>query len=370
MVHITVIIILLCLLAVAATFVNGACIIIIYKSRTLMKRPSTFFILNLLIAQLFQGLVVFPFYAGKKGDISDKMWSRLFCDGFRFMYMLTFYLSTLGVLIIGVDRFIATFYALRYKSIVTRKRALVTILSVWLYTLSLCLLPFQKQNTTKQYQIINTSKLGENFTTVTILKHESNCTYIQSKVWTLSMLVINCLIPYIIIVLLYRVIIRKIRQLDHRIRTRAQSLCNIHAVDCEAILTKGAEQNKTLTNVSIFLSVAYLFFWSPSVIYYTLFYICPKACFIDGYTQSKAEFYVGFVTKYLAFLDSLAAPLIYCFSYEHFRKYLTFNCNLLEKSSYSPAEANTETIVEKYQLQGTHFVILNRSNVYRKKYSV
>ena len=297
---------LLIILSVLTTFLNTLCIYVICKARSLLKRPSTYFILNLLIVHLLQGMIVFPFYAGKKLKVKSSLWQGIFCDGFRFTYMVTFYAAIFSVLLIAIDRLIATSFVMKYKQIVTKQRVILTIIVFWFYVISLCSLPFSKTST-------HLGRHSNNYHIVTnITVYKSNCLYHQTKLWTILMLLLNCVLPYILVVVCYQIVINRVRKIE-------KTIVN-HIYDTGSIIKKQVKKHKVITKVSLILSLTYAIFWSPSVIYYVLLSLCPNKCFGENYRISKAEKYIGFLTKYLPFLDALAAPLIYCLCQEEFRR--------------------------------------------------
>jgi len=82
-------VVVLIVLAVIAIALNSLSIYIIYiicTTKALWKRNSSLLLVNLLSVHLFQGLLVFPFYAGKKVKQDFKP-AQVFANGFRFSYM-------------------------------------------------------------------------------------------------------------------------------------------------------------------------------------------------------------------------------------------------------------------------------------------
>ena len=311
----TVIIALLVILSIVAMAINTFCIYVIIRSKSLLKRPSTLLLLNLLIVHLLQSIIVFPFYAAKKGDPA----SRLACDGFRFTYMLTFYLAVLSVTLITADRAIATFLVMKYKEIVCKRRILLAIFAIWIYTIFLCILPFNGGSQPKAITVQNVTSNSSY-----VIYKAPKCYYKQTKLWTTLMLLINCVIPYGLIVLSYQCIIRQIYNIETRSRSRTLTFPERARSDTTTTVnslrvTEEVKKNKTITNLSLILSIVYLILWLPSVLYYNILHFCPKRCFSSDYFDSTAEMYIGFLVKYVAFLDALAAPLIYCFYHQEFR---------------------------------------------------
>ena len=301
-------------LSVLTTCINSLCIYIIIKSKLLLKRPSTYLILNLLTVHLLQGLIVFPLYVGKKFKVENFRWAQMFCDGFRFTYMVTFYAAILGVLLIAIDRLLATWFVMKYKEIVTKRRCIITIIIFWMYIIALCIIPFKKSESEIDTQTIDTNNTKSNATV-----YRSTCLYNQTKIWTILMLMINCALPYILVVLCYQIVIYKIKKIGNK----SHPTQNTKGSNGSKILTKDISKHKDITKLSITITLTYAIFWSPSVIYYILLSLCPTTCFVDNYNESSAERYIGFLAKFLPFLDALAAPLIYCFYHNEFRSLLT-----------------------------------------------
>ncbi|XP_057311846.1 dopamine receptor 4-like [Hydractinia symbiolongicarpus] len=324
---------LVSLLAILATFLNAVCIFVIVTSKKLLQRPSMYLIVNLLIVHFLQGLVVFPFYAAKKEKFESFKQNQIICDGFRFSYMVTFYAAIWNVLLISVDRFLATWFVMRYREIVTKNRVIGIIALCWAYVLSLCLIPFNSEEYIIKQSVSAYNASSDTRNTTVFSKVHAKCRYQQSSLWTTLMLACNCVVPYVFVVLFYQMILYQIRKIEGRSRSAttssSYSVENQTRVEEKRVLSKKTNKkcedvevrkNKKLTYLAMFLSISYFFFWSPSVIYYILWSVCPNTCFSKNYKTSPEEPYVGFLTKYLAFLDALAAPLIYCLHHEEFRK--------------------------------------------------
>ena len=135
------------------------------------------------------------------------------------------------------------------------------------------------------------------------------------------MLSLNCVVPYCLIVISYQAIIRQIQRIETKSRSTTVVTTTWSHDGHRTWVKEEVKRNKTITKLSLILSVVYLLLWSPSAVYYNLVHFCRRSCFIsaDIYFQSAAESYVSFFVKYVAFLDALAAPLIYCFYHKEFR---------------------------------------------------
>lgn len=297
---------LLCLLIILAVGLNSVCIFVLYNTKSTRNRPSMFLLLSLLIIHLLQGIVVFPLYVGKVLNIGSEEWKLIFCNGYRFTYMVTYYTAVLNVLCIGMDRLLATWCVLKYKHIASKRNVLCSIGLLWIYVVSLCILPFFTETTNNGY--MNSTTQNNSY---------SSCTYKQTELWTSFMLLIYCTLPYLLIVACYKLIIYRVNLIKNNAR-------HTRSIDYNKtiIINEEVRKHHLITRLSCILSVVYIFFWSPSVIYYLLQSFC-KGCFNADYEDSITEQTVGFIVKYLAFSDSVAAPLIYCFYHKDFRKLIS-----------------------------------------------
>jgi len=305
----------LMILSLASSVLNVFCITVIFRSQKLLKRASTYFILNLLFVQFYQSIVVIPFYAGKKYKPESVKWEHVLCVGFRLNYMISYYAGVLSVLLIAVDRFLATWFVLKYKFVLTRKRTFVVISFMWIYVISLCLLPFQRDD-----DALMKSYVKENSNVTVKIVHSSGCNYHQTKTWAAFMLITNGIIPYMTIIVLYKLISYAIKKFDIRVQKRRESFLPSNEILLDQ--KQDTEENNVITTLALILAITYFVLWSPSIFYNIIWAFCSKKCFPSNYKTLDSEKYIGFITKYVAFLDTLAAPIIYCFYHEDFRKLL------------------------------------------------
>ena len=132
----------LLLLSFFAILLNTFCLHVIRIRKSFRSKPSTLFLINLLLTHLVQAILVLPMYVGKSFKPDQVFAKRLFKNGFLFTYLLSFYGVCFGVLLISFDRFLATYLLNKYKIYVTSRNALWGIIVSWLYIFILCLIPF------------------------------------------------------------------------------------------------------------------------------------------------------------------------------------------------------------------------------------
>lgn len=129
-------------LSICIVTVNILCIGVIIASTKLRRKPPTVFILNLLVTHLLQGVFVLPVYALKKAKSYPRDSYPLVCDTWRLSYMLTFYGTCINVLLVAVDRFVATRFAVSATIRLTTTRCRIICGVSWFYMVLLCLVPF------------------------------------------------------------------------------------------------------------------------------------------------------------------------------------------------------------------------------------
>ena len=303
------------ILSFIGMILNGSCICILRTSKSLKTRGSSLLILNLLFLHLGQSVVVLPFWALHKMEISNFIYAKYIANAWRFTYILSFYGTTISVFLISLDRFLATFLLNRYKNFNTMTRMKIAILSLWTYVFALCCIPFIPEVKNGISQNLNETH-----------HKPQKWIYIPQKPWIIFMLSFNAALPYILILICYIYIVRKLdkmKLLTDKEDTHDGSsiMLNTHQNMNSKVIKKDLYRYKYVTRLTLALSIAYGIFWSPSIFYYITLETC-SSCFPKDWNGSYVKEYVRFIVKYCAFTDAIAAPLIYCFTHSEFRKEL------------------------------------------------
>ena len=283
--------VLLSISSLTLTILNSFCLYFIATTKPL-HQPSTLAIANLLGCHLIQGLIVVPSYIAKRLEIKDRNISGPVCNTFRASYLTTNYISCLTVLLISLDRMLAIQKPLKYRSTMTNNKIYIAMIACWLYVLTLCSLPF-----------IPFAKPSR-----------SGCTYLPQKEWTIAMLTINTLIPFVIIMYCYYVIFKTARR-SRRLRPSLYQ----HTSRTSIRNSRSTASELNIAKISSIIVLAYLFCWGPSFVYYFLASTCPN-CFSKSYEDSKSEQVITFLMKYFTFLNGIIAPIIYCLTHNGFKR--------------------------------------------------
>ncbi|KAK7137868.1 hypothetical protein R3I94_013497 [Phoxinus phoxinus] len=105
-----------------------------------LRTPTNFFIVNLAIADLLLGTTVLPVSATL--EILDYwVFGRIFCDVWAAVDVLCCTASIMSLCVISIDRYIGVSHPLQYPNIVTRRRALLAMLGVWVLSLVISIGP-------------------------------------------------------------------------------------------------------------------------------------------------------------------------------------------------------------------------------------
>ena len=126
-------------LNISAVILNSVTIQALRKTTSLPK-PLKTMLLNLAFSDLGVGLLVEPFYFGllvkwlQRENSTDAT-----CTTFLSMLYLFSAASVSGVMALSTDRFLAVHLHLRYQELVTHKRVIAVVISMWMFSAFLSL---------------------------------------------------------------------------------------------------------------------------------------------------------------------------------------------------------------------------------------
>ena len=160
-------------LAAIIIVINLFSLVVLFWSKKLLSKPQVILLINLIATHLIQGSVVMPIYALRKSKNYPVSMYPVVCDTWRLSYMLTFYGTCINVLLIALDRFVATKYFVKYSGHFKYKHFLMAVCLGWFYVVMLCLIPF-----------IPLQKSVS-------LKKPFYCHYNQPSEWSMFMLMFN-----------------------------------------------------------------------------------------------------------------------------------------------------------------------------------
>eukprot|EP00795_Rhopilema_esculentum_P017656 gene17656-9304_t len=286
MVSTAVVISVLAILGTATVVINVLTLMIIYRRRRLRK-PKNYPIISFLLAGLIQGIIVVPAYCLKRLDLSNV--PEWICDLFRFPYFMCGHMLTLSILLVAMDRMVAINCPFKYHNIISKCRMITCIISFWVAIIIIDLLPF----------IYGASK-------------DLKCKYVPWRAWSIAVLVLTIVIPFLIISVCYAWIWR---------------LAARHAREISQASLEGHQEAKrgfkTLielraTRTTLLLVGIFLLCWAPIGIYYLVENICGDCVTnaVSIHMQESFKFWV----KVISYTSSIFSPLAYCWRNREFRR--------------------------------------------------
>ena len=238
------------------------------RKTALLPKPLRTLLLSLAASDVGVGLLVQPLYISTLvGRLNKKRIDCIFYK--KFLAAINFFCisSLLNVVTISVDRFLAVHLHLRYQELVTHKRVIAAVISIWLFS-----------------TIISSSAFYDSLL------------IISQVVWFVNMTV--CLILVVIVYWrIYKVLKRHKNQIQGlQIQEAQQGVQN-------GDLSNFLKLRKSALG-TFYVCVVFLICYLPSYILSFLF----MARLLSSISYYKASLY----TKTLFFLNSSLNPVIYC----------------------------------------------------------
>ena len=257
-------------LSYTAIMLNIVTIHAIRKASSLSKTLKTL-LLSLAVSDLGVGLLAQPVYTSALVKLLQKQ--NPDCHTylvFGFILSVFLFASFFGVLALSVDRFLAIHLHLRYQELVTHKRVVVVVISIWLLSVFLPLTP----------------------------------SWISIDIYSLINLFVD-----IIGLLLTTVVYSRIYFAARR-----------HKNQIQALQVQGGAENSEMANFASLIKFAVGVFYVSLVFFvcYLPFVISVAAVALNGPSISLKKFYLFSST--LLFLNSSLNPVIYCWRMRHIRQ--------------------------------------------------
>ncbi|KAM3610402.1 uncharacterized protein V6R79_003522 [Siganus canaliculatus] len=105
-----------------------------------LRTVTHYFIVNLAVADLLLSSTVLPFSA--IFEIVDRwLFGRVFCNVWAAVDVLCCTASIMSLCVISVDRYIGVSYPLRYPTIMTKRRALLAVMLLWVLSIIISIGP-------------------------------------------------------------------------------------------------------------------------------------------------------------------------------------------------------------------------------------
>ena len=257
-------------LTITAIVFNGITIQALRRTSSLPK-PLKTLLLSLAVSDLGVGLLGEPFYVW----ILVKWLQRNNSTGasytaFRFTLYLFSSASFLGVMALSGDRFLAVYLHLRYQELVTHKRVVAVIITIWVFSAFLSLL----------YLWVST-----------------NISHIVFVISGIACLVVSAM--------LYFKIYFAVRR--HRNQIRALQVQQVAQNDQ---IANAARLRKSAVGI-FYVYLVFLLCYLPQICNFAVVAICDLSVSVKVFCMSSIT---------LLFLNSSLNPVIYCWKMRHIRR--------------------------------------------------
>ena len=262
-------------------------IVTIHAIRKTSSLPNTLktLLLNLAVSDIGVGLLVQPLYTSLL--VKWLQQNNTGCNTYMLFVIITssFYqASFFGVVALSVDRFLAIHLHLRYQELVTHKRVVAVVISMWLFSLFLPLMMVWAPLSVDIFLLIK---------------------------FTLG--VIGLLLTTAIYISIYFAV----RRLKNQIR---------------ALQVEQAEENSEIANFARLIksAVSIFYVYITVLVCYAPHFISLVSLKINGPTIALHRFFL--LSLILVFLNSSLNPVIYCWKMRQIRQTLL---NILRNMSFS-----------------------------------
>ena len=248
------------------------------RKTALLPKPLRTLLLSLAASDVGVGFLVQPLYISTL--VSGLKQKRIDCISYKgLLVAINFFClsSFFNVVTISVDRFLAVYLHLRYKELVTHKRVIAAVISIWLFS-----------------AIISSSVL---YDSLFIISH---------VVWFVNITV--CLILVVIVYWRIYVVLKR-----HKIQIQGLQIQEVQQGVQNGDLSNFLKLRKSALG-TFYVCIVFLICYLP---HYILFFF-PLARPLSPISRNEARLY----TTTLLFLNSSLNPVIYCWKMGPIRRTL------------------------------------------------
>ena len=262
---------------------NSLIVLIVYKTPTLRK-PMNMLIANMAMSDLLYPIFLFPV---RLADLHVGSWligstlGQAWCKIHTFLADISTLVSIQSLILITVDRYAAVVVPLR-SLLISRKVCRCLILGTWIlagafhspYLFAFNLVEYQEEKwCVKQWEVI----FGEESSTA---------------IYFLSGSILVFYIPFVVLVILYSIILIKVKKQAHPGEQSASAE------------ERRTRRNRNVLKMTVAIVVAFFICWIPSSIQFVTIYFVPK-------NTLDCKFWVSFcVALFMAYTNCAINPII------------------------------------------------------------
>ena len=259
-------------------------VFIVYKTPTLRK-PINMLIANMAMTDLLYPIFLFPV---RLAELNVGPWliggtlGQVLCKIHPFLTEISMVVSIQSLVLITVDRYAAVVVPLR-SPLISRKVCRCLIVGTWILALPFCW-PYLFNFNLVEYQ---EEKLCMNQWEVIFGEKSSVGIYL------LSACIVFFYIPFVVLVILYSIILIKLKKQAHSGEQSA------------AAEEQRTRRNRNALKMAVAIVVAFFVCWIPFSIHLVIFYFAPKN------TLDFCKFWVSYnVALFMAYTNCAINPII------------------------------------------------------------
>ena len=275
--------------------------ITVYRNQNL-RTSTNFYYVNMAVSDFLASLTAWPLYLTNeiitsKGSLIQGPLATPGCKVGQYVRLVSCTVSILSLVLIAVDRFIATVYPLK-ATLLSSKIRISLMFAVWFIALGYCV---------PMFYFYKVEDVGE----------ETFCRFAWDDTLALAIyqtagLIMLTIAPLITIVILYSRIMRAIRQ-------RPNPECSAGSSTAEQ---KRRQQSKNIMRIFKSIVVAYCVCLAPLMVYIIL-----KLTFPELFTKDKCKWILGFSYFVFPSLGTAISPVVLFSFSSNFRLTLQAFCS-------------------------------------------
>ena len=290
------------LLSFGAPFavVNTFTLTIIMVNKNLRK-PSNYSIGSFLLASIFHSLLASP---------GDFFWDAILrtyhvrstsiCNIYRISYFFFAHVMKASLLIDSVNRVLSIRWPYAYQQRGKTINAVVLPV-VWLMILAIDLVPFFLRAEQRNDMVL----------------HGMKCTHIPTRSWSISVIILFDVLPFVIMAVNYITIWRQAAVCALNDQTQsARSCSNASRLSSSTVKSLRFIAELKATKTSVLLLLAYLVCWGPLSLYYFIENCCLST---EGSVAKESIRHVKFAIKVMSFLSDIVGSIVYCWRTKEFQ---------------------------------------------------
>ena len=270
------------------------CVTIVSTRR--LRNTTNYFILSLAFSDFLLGVLVLPF-STINTILPSWPLGPVFCNIFVSSDVMLCTVSILNLFAISLERYFAVAVPLKYAKVLTFRRVIYIISSIWIFSFVMAFIPIHLGWNTLDGRIGNYAAPWL-------------CLFEGNKLYVLLVAISTYFIPLVIMCVVYIRVFMIAHDQVQRINQLVKS--TIRVFNPSSANTKdprfASDSKATVTLASVILAFAIC--WIP---YFVLFTIRP-------FVSMKIDIHLDLFTLWLGYINSMLNPFLYAFHSNQFRR--------------------------------------------------